>query len=195
MKIHSVAVLIIGIIFLSLILGATKQSSTNVASASNKTELSDSQIPLQDLKSINISFVGNDLAVVENRIWPDIELKLKLAGIKVISDYEYKRDYEQGIHYPFIMLHTGLGSASFVSQNLDTKQQMIHIELHENVLLARDPNISFCTTTWTSNSLCLFLEKDRFEKLSETTLKLFTEFLNDYLSANPKEPNSQTNQQ
>jgi hypothetical protein len=195
MKIRNSAVLVVVIISLSLILGATKQLSPNINSASKKIQLSDSQIPLQGLEAINVSFVGDDSAVVENRIWPDIELKLKLAGVKVVSDYDYKRAYEQGLHYPFIILNTGLGSAFFISQNLDTQSRSISLELHDTVLLARDPNTSFCAAIWSDSSICLFTEENRFDKQCEITVRLFTKFLNDYLAANPKELTKQAEQQ
>ena len=132
MKIHKTIVLIIGLILLSLILDTAEQSSLAKDFVLNKTKLSNSQIPLQGLKVVNISFVSDD-PNVERKIRPDIESRLRNAGLKVISDPEYRRAFEQGFNYPFIMINTGVGTRVLKKTDIQSHTMPVSLELNDIV--------------------------------------------------------------
>jgi hypothetical protein len=184
MKVHSKAVLIIGLISLSLLLGATKDPSrNNISSETHKTDLSMSQIPLQGLKSVYVVFVGCD-PNLEKSIREDIESKLLLDA------------REQGFISPSIVIMDKFTPGPyFLSRNSDTQGCTTIVRLYDAVLLARNSNIRFRTVTWERIGTPFFEEENRFEKQRESILDSFTSFLNDYIAANLKDADIKTDKQ
>ena len=109
----------------------------------------------------------------------DTELQLRQYGIKVLTEKE--------------RLSTPGGPCLYINVNVLIEEDLplvaaaIRIELQEYVLLLREPKrICFGASIWSRDKL-VRVGLLKIKELKESVKDLVNEFINDYLSANPKE--------
>jgi len=135
---------------------------------------------LRGLKGVHVlvaklppDFEGN---LTREQIQTDVELKLRLVGIKVVSEKE--QFSMPGRPYLYV---TVCGVKTFT----EGVAWQIDIQLSQDVYLERDPKISVDATTW-SVGRGGFLGKMKIEEIRNEVKDLVDQFINDYLSVNPK---------
>jgi len=104
----------------------------------------------------------------------DAELKLRLAGIQVLTDQEL--DKEPGhpllLLTPNILLRSGAFGCS--------------VELLQNVQLIRAPSVGTLAPTWSTSGVGVAPARRVLEDVRNTFKGLVDRFVNAYLAANPK---------
>lgn len=111
----------------------------------------------------------------------DVELKLRLAGIKVLPEEE--KEKESVWEHP----HLIVGITPIIKNKLEFSVFCIELFLAQSVRLTRDRTITIFATTWETGWVG---SVDKVKFVSEVREKLkdrVDEFINDYLAANPKE--------
>jgi len=141
--------------------------------------------PLKDISAISVSVnkldpdIENKRGLTREQIRTDIELRLKKAGIKVVSrDESFKL---RGSPYLYVTLHTFYNSVfpGAVAFN-------IRISLNQNVWLERNPGeIVFGADTYWEEYLGLVGEEN-IASIRDRIIDLVDEFIIDYLSVNPR---------
>lgn len=128
---------------------------------------------------------AKEAGLTEEKIRADVELKLRLAGIKVLS-------VEEGL---------ATKSKAFLYVDVTTVKEKLHqvyagsveVSLWERVYLARDPNTITLAATWDKIGIGLGSSDIARRKIRESVKDLVDEFINDYLAANPKTEGSKNN--
>ena len=116
----------------------------------------------------------------------DVELRLRQYGIKVLSQ---KESYKvSGSPYLYINVNP------IIDEKIGIAAVSYSVNLHEEVLLRRNPSIITTSTTW-NESGTLILGLKRLDEVRDSVRNLVDEFINDYLAANPKDQPSKTIQQ
>jgi hypothetical protein len=111
------------------------------------------------------------LGLTRESIQTDVELKLRLAGMRVVSQQEdLKLPGMPDVHV--MVAVTQDGTASFIS-----------VELRQNAMLARSGEIAFNVTTWDSMWIGSNMTA---QSIREKIKDKVDEFLNAWLSVNPK---------
>ena len=121
--------------------------------------------------------IKRELPFDENEIRMDVELKLRMAGIKVFSDKEYLKT--PGAPFLYVVLNIGQMS------NMPIFYFNIGIYVRQAVYLKRNPNIQMLGATW-ETSVIGAIWKDLASQIRDNIKDLLDEFINDYLSVNPK---------
>ena len=112
----------------------------------------------------------------EAAIQIDAELKLRLAGIKVITQTEGRAG--QGSPYLYINVHSMATGERYA--------MTVEVELHQNVRLDRQPtSLVYGARTWRTSSLGT-VGKSRLSGVRDAIKGMVDEFIKDYLSVNPK---------
>ena len=124
------------------------------------------------VESLGPSFDGK---LTRDKIKIDAELKLKLAGIKVISDREIFHTKAWPILHISVFSHRAAGSIGY----------SINVALMQLVNLRRDPAKSLLAGTWSTRSAGVIGEL-QMETLQSSIKDKVDEFINDFLSVNPK---------
>lgn len=133
----------------------------------------------QNLKGITaVAVVVEDLpdgakvlGLTKDTIRTDVELKLRLAGMRVVTQGE-------GIVLP--------GSPSVYVQVTVTNPALaanIDLELNQDVLLQRNGQLAPFAVTWRTNSV---LANPTLQSIRNDIKDCVDQFLNDWLSVNPK---------
>ena len=138
---------------------------------------------LQGLKELGV--VVEDLhssikadGLEESTIRTDVELKLRLAGIKVVPMEEISRT-PGGEH-----LHVNVNVLPL--QNAPAYAISYSVELRESVHLSRDPMIVVPgAITWSTGGVAIVM-KGNITRVRDKIKDFLEEFINDYLAANPK---------
>ena len=113
----------------------------------------------------------------KEQIQTDVELKLRLAGIKVLTREEYEKELGRPYLYVSgISMKREIGSHVFNTQ----------VELVQQVQLTRNTKISLTTKTWSTSDIGYVGEKDVANYVRDAIKDGVDEFINDYLSVNPK---------
>ena len=123
-----------------------------------------------------ISDIEKDGLRKEN-IQTDVELKLRLAGIKVLTQEEQFN--EPGI--PCL----GVSVDSFIRDGSNIYAVNISIEFLQKVYLGRDLKIVTVGITW-SKSFMGTVGASNVNDIRDSVKDKVDEFINDYLSVNPK---------
>lgn len=157
----------------------------SLAGMSSSVFARDDEYSRKTLKGLNGVFLqgifmdkdSESAGIEQKQIQSDVELKLKLAGIKVLTKEEHSKDKEP----------TSLAiSINTYKYSQDVLIYYISIELSQVVYLMRDPNIMAIDETWSV---------DRFGntsmKYAETNIRAnikdgIDRFIYAYLSVNPK---------
>jgi len=134
---------------------------------------------LQGIKSVRVNIASTlEKSGKRSQLQQDVELKLRLAGIKVDANSS------QTLVVEVIVETLTPNSSSQVLGNYGT----VKISLEEEVFLSRNPRISLTARTWEGNEMVvLHGPPDDFWKRCRDYVRDFTDgFINDYLSVNPK---------
>jgi hypothetical protein len=115
-----------------------------------------------------------EAGLTESQVQVDLELKLRLAGKKELNKVQWLK--EKGVPFIYISLF-----------NLKPDSQgwfiySINCGLRQNVFLERDPFIKIGSSTWSID----YLGIGEIKSIREATKELVDQFINDYLSVNPK---------
>lgn len=138
---------------------------------------------LRGLKGVNVTVedLKSDIeadGLRKDSIQTDVELKLRLAGIKVLTEEEQFK--EPG--YPYLYVNVN----SVKSNLAPTYAFSIEISLKQVVLLVRDLKIRvFAAATWRKGSVGIVGEQ-KVDSIRDGVKDGVDEFINDYLSVNPK---------
>jgi hypothetical protein len=113
------------------------------------------------------------LGLTRNQIQTDVELRLRKAGVRVLTEKE--KDETPGMPYLYVNVNTMFDSASCVFS--------ITVELSEWVTLARGFKTS--GRIWQSSSVGI-VGINKLSQIRVSVGELVDKFINDYLAANPK---------
>ena len=138
------------------------------------------QVPTQSLSGIRtvhvvVDISGTNFGVTEDQMRTDIELKLRLAGMRV--DQESKAVVSIGA--------TVLETKGTAGRSLGGVAY-IDISLIQSVMLYRDPTIVAGALTWTHGTLIAGPDETMREQIRNAVKDEVDIFLNAWLSANPK---------
>jgi hypothetical protein len=126
---------------------------------------------------VDLGKMAESYGGIAEKIQTDVELKLRMAGIKIKSIEEYAEN-------PTAYLAV---EARFIFTPKITTIFKVGIYLVDIVRPLRNPNTRCWATTWRKEYLA-FEEKARLEKTIRDQVKdLADQFLNDYLAVNPKQ--------
>jgi hypothetical protein len=121
----------------------------------------------------------------EEGIRTDVELKLRMAGIKVVSKEDI---FKISGGAQLVVGIIGLTTAD--SEDKETPKQItssISVELVQSTFLTRAPEISALAVTWSQGGYVYGLtNKDMSNKIRSILKDCVDRFINAYLSVNPK---------
>ena len=112
-------------------------------------------------------------------IQTDVELKLRMAGIKVLTEEETSK--EPGAPYVRVSVFTSIRA------DLELYVFTIHVALRQLVDLSRDPEIGCVVDTWSSGGSIGTVGSANVASLRDNVKDHVDGFINDYLAENPKE--------
>jgi len=139
---------------------------------------------LRGVKAINVEIVLSselqDIGIDENTLRTDTELKLRLAGIKVISEKEWL-DIDD-VNDTVLCLNIN----GYVEDNSGLCIFNISTKLMQVVSLYRDNKIRTFVGTWSVAMVGCAGRLTRRTYIKETCKNQVDEFVNAYLSVNPK---------
>ena len=125
------------------------------------------QVVVEDVRPDAQSFGLN-----KQQIQNDIELKLRTAGIQVSAEPPA----------PFFYARVN----TFYLPNEDAFAIGIECQVHETVILARDPSIQRIATTWQRSHSGAVESANLVSAVREQVKDITEMFINDYLSVNPR---------
>jgi hypothetical protein len=127
---------------------------------------------------IDLSSDAGVCGVNSSILLTDVELKLRLAGINVLSAEEHKKDALK----PFVYV------AADVMKDRHTKACVWHVTvaLSQVVSLHRDQSITTAASTWDAGMLGIEFPTAE-QGVRDAAKNLVDQFLNAYLSVNPKQ--------
>jgi len=118
-----------------------------------------------------------ELPFDENQIRVDIELKLRIAEIKVFSKEESSKT--PGSPCLYVNLN------ALLVPEIDTIYYALNIFLEQTAYLSQNSNIHPSAMTWWSGSVGA-VGKNWASKIRDSIKEKIDKFINDYLSVNPK---------
>ena len=107
----------------------------------------------------------------------DVEVKLRQAGIRVLSEEEMLAT--AGVPYLYINIQTAKNRLSVYAFS-------VRIELHEAATLIRKSSMRVLATTWSSPGLIGTVGSQKLVSVREDVRDQTDQFINAYLAANPK---------
>jgi inhibitor of cysteine peptidase len=115
--------------------------------------------------------------LTQNQLKNDVELRLRQAGIYVLSMEESLKNLgHHGLHVYVICIPSSDNSMFAIS---------VQVKFCQDVYLARDPKIGCIAATWSAPVLTGFSDKSGLRNLVHKYLSdCIDEFINDYLEAN-----------
>ena len=155
----------------------------------NKVLLSADAVEVLSLKGLNgvAVIVGanfneycNQKGLTEKTIQTDAELRLRLAGIKVYSPYTKDHLSQPGQQ----ILYINIGTLN--SEATQCYIYTIRTSLNQDVLLVRNIQTIKAVPTWVTGCYGIVHFTDIENTIRNTTKDQIDEFVNDYLSVNPK---------
>lgn len=164
-------------LFISIIFPLLLLTSNLVYSEEDKDELES----LKGLKGVYVLVESIPSEIIEEKltkeqIQTDVELKLRLAGIKVVPREE--RFSTPGWPTLYINVNAILRKEGLVVYN-------IHIQLEQSVYLKRATKTEITATTWSNGSIG-FVGLGKMREIRDSIKDMVDIFINDYLSVNPK---------
>jgi len=138
---------------------------------------------LRGIKSIGVVIKGlsrkvTKLGITRDKLRTDVELKLRMAGINVVTREELHTNPEM----PFLEVTIILGYSK------PTFVYAVLVGLYERVRLERDPKIISYAMPWWRIIKQEHIGEGGMERSVRDTLKyLIDEFTKDYLAVNPKQ--------
>ena len=114
--------------------------------------------------------------LTESQLQVDIELKLRMAGIKVLTG-------KKAIDQPFVYVQVEGGKKP---NSYDLYLYHIGVELHQGVYLMRNKSIFSVVPTWSTGSFGE-VSSQQFTFIRDRVKDFVDQFINDYLSVNQKQ--------
>jgi hypothetical protein len=118
---------------------------------------------------------AKDDGLSEQSIQTDVELKLRMAGITVVTEVESLKAPGMPVLYVFVQTKLSGGLYAF----------SITVSLEQGVLLARDTSVFILTSTWSASSIGA-VGKSNLSQVRGSVGDAADQFLNAYLSVNPR---------
>jgi len=109
----------------------------------------------------------------ESNLQTDAEIKLRLAGIKVLTETEWFK--KKGMPYIDITVH-------IIDPSNTSCSYLVSVKLIQNVRLERDPSIHSDAVTWIVSNSGVGTKEDVRSAIKD----LVDKFINAYLSSNPR---------
>ena len=117
--------------------------------------------------------------LTKQAIQTDVELRLRKYGLRVFSS----KERFQTVGMPFLYVNVN----ALIDEELGLTATTITVELHEEVMVLRDPAMVHVSATTWDGSFTLFGGTSKLKQVRQDVRDLVDEFINDYLAANPKE--------
>ena len=111
-----------------------------------------------------------------SQIQTDVELRLRQAGIKVLSRQEALAS--PGFPYLYVRLSTAKGGSTYA--------YCVQVEFNQVVQLDRNPAIRLLATTWTAPGVTGTVGAKTLRDVRKIIVGQVDEFTNTYLAVNPK---------
>ena len=115
------------------------------------------------------------------QIRTDVELKLRQAGITVLTQQEWLST--AAAPYLYVNVQAIKNQAHMYAFSAD-------VELRQRATLVRDPSMSVLATTWSATGIIGTVGSQIVASVREDVRDLTDQFINAYLAANPKSPGS-----
>lgn len=139
------------------------------------------QSMLQNLRGVivMVSPLDSDIekkGITEDRLQTDVELKLRMAGIQVLTWEKYLK--ELGMPSLLVnvkILKTEIGIYFF----------SINVDLGQKVVLFRDPSLTIIAATWSTGTMG-YSGENKLNTIRDALKDCIDKFINAYLAANPK---------
>lgn len=155
----------------------------NLSSPLNAIDSEQTRSTLRGINGVHVYVASLDPEVrkgglTDYQIQVDIELKLRTAGIKVLSEKEWLT--EEGHPYLWVAL---------AIKRLETSSFYVcymTIEFRQDIFLTRNPGIAGISTTWEKGALCWGPMASEGEYIRKILKEQADIFINAYLSVNPK---------
>jgi len=125
---------------------------------------------------------AKEAGLTKEQIQTDVELKLRLAGIKVLSKEEVLATKSLpclGVTVTVVRAH---------ERPIPICGYAISVFLCERVILIRDPNTSASVKTWDDGRIGVASRRVLREVIQEDIKDSVDAFINDYLAVNPRQP-------
>jgi hypothetical protein len=144
----------------------------------------DDRVSLRGLQGVRIVVEDVDPQIVKDglakdQLYTDVELKLLMAGIKVLTEAENRM--EKG--HPWLYVN-----AAIMKTDSESYIYTIFIEFNQDVRLVRDPDVEVSTGTWKVVHTGVAY---KISHIRERVKMHMDEFVNAYLSVNPKQEQSE----
>ena len=138
---------------------------------------------LRGLKSVGVVIrdLNSDIkrdGLNKELIQTDVESKLRLAGIKILSIREWLN--EPGSPHLGVWVNSSKKDESRLLY-----AYTIEVSLSQSVYAKRNKEIVFIAETWSVEDVGL-VEEDKVNSIRDSVNDLVDKFINDYLSVNPK---------
>ena len=120
------------------------------------------------------------IGLTEDQLKTDVELKLRLAGVKVSTIKEWLTSKDNA------RLYVNIATIG----NEYTTSWGVRLHLYQTVSLERPPHEKISASTWISASIGRCGKSELKESAIDSLKTLTDRFLNDYFTANPKQVSS-----
>jgi|SRR5437588_5862570 len=110
------------------------------------------------------------------QIQTDVELKLRQAGITVLT----RQEWLSTAAAPFLYVNVQ------AIKNTNFYAFSVEVQLRQRVTLVHDPAVLILATTWSATGVIGTVGSKKLSSLRETVRDLTDQFINAYLAANPK---------
>jgi hypothetical protein len=125
------------------------------------------------VNALSSNYDGN--ALISKELQTELELKLRLARIEIITDTTV---FKKSLGLPFLQFDFWIGETT----DADLYNYKINLSLNQGVTLVRNPQIRTISETWSQGYVGGMHELDQ---IREKARELMDMFVNAYLSANP----------
>ena len=125
--------------------------------------------------------VTKELGITKELVKTEVELKLRLAGIRIDSREELLKVATTATTYLYVNLNT----ISYTVGGVNIYAFNISISLSDKVHIARNSMYTLAET-WRDGILMISTKDNGLRKIREGLKRLLDTFLNDYLAVNPK---------
>ena len=144
-----------------------------------------SSTPFRGMEAVAVAVIplGKDVeadGLTSDQLRRDVELRLRKAGIRVLSETELKEKPLTPVLYVHARIMKGKGR----TQGLYLYHLLL--TLIEPVRLVRNPAIATSASTWESKSSIGTVGTENVRELREPVADATDEFANEFLAANPK---------
>ena len=138
----------------------------------------DDRVSLRGLQGVRIVVEDVDPQIVKDglakdQLYTDVELKLLMAGIKVLTEAEARM--EKGRPWLYV-------NAAIMKTDSESYIYTIFIEFNQDVRLVRDPDVAVSTGTWKVVHTGM---AHKISHIRERVKMHVDEFVDAYLSVNP----------